>query len=69
MKTAYSQSFKTVFLASIAFGGVAVIAACFSRDIDDRMNSEVARKLRDIGEGKHSDITEKEIAVAGESQT
>ncbi|KAJ9310837.1 hypothetical protein DTO271D3_8880 [Paecilomyces variotii] len=45
-KTAYSLSFKTVYLTSIAFGGLAIIAAFFTRSIDDKMTSEVAQKLR-----------------------
>jgi len=45
-KTAYSLSFQTVYLTSIAFGGLAIIAAFFTRSIDDKMTSEVAQKLR-----------------------
>lgn len=48
LKTAYSQAFHTVFLASIAFGGVAIIAACFSKNIDERMNNEVAKTLKGV---------------------
>jgi hypothetical protein len=48
-KTAYSSSSRTVYLASIAFGGVATIAAFFSKGVDDRLTSEVAKKLRRIG--------------------
>lgn len=52
VKTAYSHSFQTVYLASIAFGGAAIIAAFFSRSIDDKMTSEVAQKLRGVEESE-----------------
>lgn len=49
VKTAYSRSFQTVFLASIAFGGMAVVAAVFSVPVDDRLNNTVAAKLAGTG--------------------
>ncbi|PCG92126.1 Major facilitator superfamily domain, general substrate transporter [Penicillium occitanis (nom. inval.)] len=49
VKTAYSQSFQTVFLASIAFGGMAVIAAVFTVPVDDELNNTVAAKLAGTG--------------------
>jgi ABC-type thiamin/hydroxymethylpyrimidine transport system permease subunit len=49
VKTAYSQSFQTVFLASIAFGGMAIIAAVFSVPVDDKLNNTVAAKLAGTG--------------------
>jgi ABC-type thiamin/hydroxymethylpyrimidine transport system permease subunit len=49
VKTAYSQSFQTVFLASIAFGGMAVIAAVFTVPVDDELNNTVAAKLAGAG--------------------
>lgn len=48
MKTAYSQSFRTVFLASIAFGGLAVVAALLAVDVDARLDGRVARRLRGV---------------------
>ncbi|GKZ37917.1 hypothetical protein AbraIFM66950_009749 [Aspergillus brasiliensis] len=45
VKTAYSQSFRTVFLVSIAFGGLSVIAACFAEGVDGRFTGDVAAKL------------------------
>ncbi|KAJ5937122.1 hypothetical protein N7466_003572 [Penicillium verhagenii] len=44
-KTAYSQAFRTVFLASIAFGGAAIVAALLSVPMDDKLNNAVAAKL------------------------
>jgi hypothetical protein len=55
LQTAYANSFRTVYLATIAFGGVATIAAFLSRSIDDRMTDEIARKLRHID--SDSDLT------------
>ncbi|KAI9696209.1 MAG: hypothetical protein M1836_005762 [Candelina mexicana] len=52
LKTAYAQSFKVVYLASIAFGGCAIVAACFARDVDRLMTDRVARVLRGVD---HSD--------------
>ncbi|RAK94022.1 siderophore iron transporter [Aspergillus costaricaensis CBS 115574] len=53
VKTAYSQSFRTVFLASIAFGGLSVIAACFAEGVDARFTKDVAAKLGGVdGDGK-----------------
>ena len=49
VKTAYSQSFQTVFLASIAFGGAAVIAALFSVSVDEKLDNVVAAKLSGTG--------------------
>jgi hypothetical protein len=46
LKVAYAEAFQTVYLASIAFGGLAIIAAFFSRSIDDLMTGYVARKFR-----------------------
>lgn len=48
-KTAYSQSFRTVFLVSIGFGGLAIIAAVISVPIDDKLNNVVAAKLSGTG--------------------
>ncbi|PYH87454.1 siderophore iron transporter [Aspergillus ellipticus CBS 707.79] len=49
-KTAYSQSFRTVFLVSIAFGGLSVITALFSRPVDGRFTGAVAARLAGFGE-------------------
>ncbi|KAI9718535.1 MAG: hypothetical protein M1812_003986 [Candelaria pacifica] len=48
LKTAYSQSFKIVYLTSIAFGGCAIVAACFAKDVDTLMTDQVARRLRGV---------------------
>ena len=48
VKVAYSQAFKTVYLTSIAFGGISIIAALFITSIDDLMTDYVARKIRGV---------------------
>ncbi|KAE8353465.1 siderophore iron transporter [Aspergillus coremiiformis] len=45
VRTANSQSFRTVFLVTVAFGGMSLVAALFSVDVDERLNNEVAAKL------------------------
>lgn len=49
VQTAYSNSIQTVFLASIAFGGMAIIAAFFTVPVDDKLNNIVAAKLAGTG--------------------
>ncbi|KAE8415874.1 fungal trichothecene efflux pump [Aspergillus pseudocaelatus] len=39
---AYSESYKWVYYASIAFGGVSILAACFLGNIGDYMDDHVA---------------------------
>jgi len=45
LKMAYSQAFKTVYLTSIAFGGLSIIASLFITSIDDLMTDFVAWKI------------------------
>ena len=39
---AYAESYKYVYLVSLAFGGISVIAACFLGNIDQYMDDHVA---------------------------
>ncbi|GAE00244.1 MFS drug efflux pump, putative [Paecilomyces variotii No. 5] len=41
-QVAYAESYKYVYLASIAFGGVSILAACFLGDIEKYMDDHVA---------------------------
>lgn len=41
-QTAYAASYKSVYLVSIAFGAVSIIAACFLGNIDQYMDDHVA---------------------------
>lgn len=45
VKSAYSDSFKVVFLVSIAFGACFVVAALMTPNVETRLTGEVARKL------------------------
>lgn len=49
LTTAYAGAFRITWLATIAFGGLAVIAAIASRDIDDRLSHDVIRRLGPAG--------------------
>ena len=41
-QTAYAESYKYVYLVSIAFGAVSIIAACFLGNINSYMDDHVA---------------------------
>ena len=45
-RLAYAESYKYVYLASIAFGCVSIIAACFLGNIDKYMDDHVAVVMR-----------------------
>ncbi|KAF4625847.1 hypothetical protein G7Y89_g12321 [Cudoniella acicularis] len=46
VKTADSQAFKTVYLTSIAFGGLSIIAALCASNVDEKLTDQVARRFR-----------------------
>lgn len=43
---AYAAAFKTVYLVSIAFGGLAVIASLLTKDAAPYLTTTVSRKLQ-----------------------
>ena len=45
-QVAYAESYKYVYLASIAAGGISIIAACFLGDINKYMDDHVAGKFQ-----------------------
>ena len=45
-QVAYAESYKYVYLTSLAFGGVSIIAACFLGDINAFMDDHVAVVMR-----------------------
>lgn len=55
----YAQSFKVVWLATLAFGILSIIAACFAHDIDHLLSHDVIRRL-DKKDDEESEPTEKE---------
>lgn len=45
-KQASMDAYRTVFLVSLAFGGVGIICSCFVPNIDDRMTGQVSARLK-----------------------
>ena len=43
---AYSNAYKTVYLASLGFGGIAIIGCLFSKDASKHLTSKVERKMQ-----------------------
>ena len=50
---AYASAFRMVFLATIPFSVLLVIAACFVPDMDKYLHNNVAKKLQGKGLDKH----------------
>ncbi|OAA64695.1 fungal trichothecene efflux pump [Niveomyces insectorum RCEF 264] len=48
LPTAYGQAFKTVYLASLGFGGIALIGSLFTKDASSLLNDKVERKMQGI---------------------
>lgn len=44
---AYAQAFKTVYLASLGFGAIAIVGCLFSKDAKKHLTSKVERKMHD----------------------
>ena len=44
-KEAWAKTFKIVWLGTLAFGLLAVIASFFTSDIDDKLSHDVIRRL------------------------
>ncbi|KAI2782724.1 putative siderophore iron transporter [Daldinia loculata] len=51
---AYSQAFKTVYLASLGFGGIAIVGCLFSKDAQKHLTDKVERKMHGKATGKDS---------------
>ncbi|KAH8176649.1 fungal trichothecene efflux pump (TRI12) domain-containing protein [Sarocladium implicatum] len=47
MPFAYAEAFKTVYLASLGFGGIAIIGCLFSKDAQKHLTNKVERKMHD----------------------
>ncbi|KAI0127123.1 fungal trichothecene efflux pump-domain-containing protein [Xylariales sp. AK1849] len=45
LPTAYSQAFKTVYLASLGFGAIAIVGCLFSKDAQKHLTDKVERKI------------------------
>ena len=59
--TAYSQAFKTVYLASLAFGGIAIVMSLFSKDVQKHLTDKVERKMHGRRVNKASPDTKTEF--------
>ncbi|KAM9883440.1 fungal trichothecene efflux pump, partial [Verticillium dahliae] len=49
LPVAYSQAFKTVYLANLGFGGIAIVGCLFSKDAQKHLTDRVKRRM---GDGK-----------------
>jgi hypothetical protein len=47
VKHAYSLSFRTVFLCTLPFGAIVLVAALMSPNVEDYLTDDVARRLQD----------------------
>ncbi|KAK7224986.1 hypothetical protein V2G26_012989 [Clonostachys chloroleuca] len=59
LPSAYAAAFKTVYLASLGFGGIAIVGCLFSKDAKEHLTDKVERKMGDANVKK----TQKDMAV------
>ena len=59
VKEAYAKSFRTVYLCTIPFGVLLIIAALLSPNVEKYLTDEVARKMH--GKLEKSEVAQKEI--------
>ena len=55
---AYAAAYKTVYLASIGFGGIAIIGSLLTKDVRKHLTSKVERKMHKTA-AKESTVQEK----------
>ena len=60
---AYTQAFKTVYLASLGFGGIAIIGCLFAKDAQKHLTNKVERKMNNVKTTKKEAVTEKDVPV------
>lgn len=48
---AYSQAFKTVYLASLGFGGIAIIGSLLTKDPKKHLTDKIERRMHGRGIG------------------
>jgi uncharacterized membrane protein YbhN (UPF0104 family) len=60
LPTAYGQAFKTVYLASLGFGGIAIIGSLLVKDPQVHLTDKVERRMH--GKGIGGDM-KKEVAA------
>lgn len=49
---AYAQAFKTVYLASLGFGAIAIVGCLFSKDAKKHLTDKVERRMHERGDKK-----------------
>jgi hypothetical protein len=65
VKHAYSMSFRTVFLCTLPFGAIILVAAIISPNVEDYLTDDVARRLqgKSVAGATVSDVNEKEAGL------
>jgi hypothetical protein len=61
VKHAYSLAYRTVYLCTLPFGVLLLIAAVLSPNVESYLTDEVARKLRGDGEKGEGQVVEKKV--------
>lgn len=61
VKEAYAATFRVVYLCTLPFGALLIIAALFSPNVEQYLTDEVARKMHHRGEEKVGDAVRKEV--------
>ncbi|OTB01318.1 hypothetical protein M426DRAFT_323587 [Hypoxylon sp. CI-4A] len=54
LPNAYTQAFRTVYLASLGFGGIAIVGCLFSKDAQKHLTDKVQRKMHGKAAAKES---------------
>ena len=62
MPYAYAQAFKTTYLASLGFGGIAMIGCLFVKDSQKHLNDTVERKMVGASEKQVAQVVKQEKA-------
>lgn len=63
VKDAYALSFRTVYLCTLPFGALLIVAALLSPNVEQYLTDEVARKMHDRFE-KEAGVERKEVVEA-----
>ena len=65
VKSAYALSYRTVYLCTLPFGALLILAALFSPNVERYLTDEVARKLqRVVHEERNEDVTVQHVEKA-----
>lgn len=61
LPTAYTQAYKTVYLASLGFGGIAIIGCMFAKDAQKHLTDTVERKMHNVPKDNAKKVDEKVV--------